>query len=88
MPSPANKRCNHGRKCIVRTSQQKNYGLGETPIQIQLTGVIFDSTGVLHRCKKPTLENQKMKSFLIDLAHAAIFAAVIGLPFVLYFWGM
>jgi hypothetical protein len=57
-------------------------------MQIQLTDVIFDIASALHWCKKPTLENQKMKSFFIDLAHAAIFAAVIGLPFALYFWGM
>lgn len=29
-----------------------------------------------------------MKAFFRDLAHAAIFAAVIGLPFVFYFWSM
>lgn len=29
-----------------------------------------------------------MKAFFTDLLHAAIFAAVIGLPFVLYFAGV
>lgn len=29
-----------------------------------------------------------MKSFFRDLLHAAIFAATIALPFVLYFWSM
>lgn len=29
-----------------------------------------------------------MKSFLRDLAHAAIFAATIAAPFIIYFWSM
>lgn len=29
-----------------------------------------------------------MKSFVRDLVHATIFAAVIGAPFIIYFWSM
>lgn len=29
-----------------------------------------------------------MRSFIHDTIHAAIFAATIALPFVLYFWSM
>lgn len=29
-----------------------------------------------------------IRNFLRDLTHAAIFAAVIGAPFAIYFWNM